>query len=604
MEETKLQLRAKSDRKHLHIVDRININFTVDISILPKASNLTKFRMSGHLPVLHASLSDKKYKALMKIIDVAIPKLGNEGSPNPQKPVRQPAQAWKSKPMPDQARPAPFQFPSRQEDLVLQDDSDAEDETDEHFEEASDGIPNNSPSTHQRTFELKFTVGELRGSLFRADPEGRNPDKQLVLLVAEHFALDFHIRPFDMAAEIILKSLNVEDLIDDDPSTNFKRIVTSDALQEQSNDNPLFFVKYVKVKRESPEFMTVYEAIETNVDVSISTINVVITRKTVLTLLDFIITTFTNPGNNQARTSTQVIEGATEDSGEKVLGPAASNDPPEADKIRVKINLDSIGLILNNDGIRLATLSLASADVGIFLMGKTMRIGARLGNFSLFDDVNEGAEEDSPLRQLVTIQGDELADFRYETFDPEAIQSYPGYNSSIYLRSGSIKVNFVEEPFRKIIDYAIKFGKMQALFNAARQAAMNQASQMQENANQIHFDILVRTPIIVFPRTNVGGHAERDLLTAYLGELYAQNKFVSLDNSENSENSAVVNKISAGISKTRLTSEFYFDDGQKEELELLDKLDISFGVTYLEHTCNAERPDLEVGFNPAVSDMS
>lgn len=230
-----------------------------------------------------------------------------------------------------------------------------------------------------------------------------------------------------------------------------------------------------------------------------------------------------------------------------------------------------------------------------------MRIGARLGNLSLFDDINEGAEGNSPLRQLVTIQGDELADFRYETFDPEAIQSYPGYNSSIYLRSGSIKVNFVEEPFRKIIDFAVKFGKMQALFNAARQAAVNQASQMQENANQIHFDILVRTPIIVFPRANSARHAERDLLTAYLGELYAQNTFVPLDSSENS---SIVNKISAGIRKTRLTSDFYFNQGQREELELLDKLDISFAVTYLEHTCNAERPDLEVRFNPALSDIS
>ncbi|PWW77256.1 DUF1162-domain-containing protein [Tuber magnatum] len=572
VEETKLQLRAKSDRKHLHIVDRINVNFMVDISILPKASNLSKFRMSGHLPVLHASLSDKKYKTLMKIIDAAIPKLGQE-SPNPQKPVRQSTQERKSEPMSDRAH--------------------------EHFEEASDGIPNSSPSICQTIFELKFTVGELRGSLLRADPEGKKPDKQLVLLVAEHFALDFCIRPFDMAAEVILKSLNVEDLIDDDPSTTFKRIVTSDALQEQSNSNPLFLVKYKKVKRESPEFMTVYEAIETNVDVFISTINVVITRKTVLTLLDFVITTFTNPGNTRTKTATQFREGATKDSGDRVSDLSVSNDPPEADKIRVKINLASICLILNNDGIRLATLSLASADVGIFLMGKTMRIGARLGNFSLSDDINEGAEENSPLRQLVTIQGDELADFRYETFDPEAIQSYPGYNSSIYLRSGSIKINFVEEPFRKIIDFIVKFGKMQALFNAARQAAMNQASQMQENANQIHFDILVRTPIIVFPRTNFARHAERDLLTAYLGELYAQNRFVPLDNSVNS---AVVNKISAGIRKTRLTSNFYFNQGQKEELELLDKLDISFAVTYLEHTCNAERPDLEI--EGAMSDLN
>lgn len=554
--------------------------------------------MSGHLPVLHASLSDKKYKALMKIIDVAVPKLDNNETPVPQKPVHQPIQERRSGHLPSQRLSTAFQFPSQQE-LILEEDSDADEDVEEHFEEAHGGSSHDSPSIHQRMFELKFTVGELRGSLFKADPEGKNPDRQLVLLVAEHFELDFYIRPFDMSAEVILKSLNVEDLVDEDPSTpDFKRIVTSDGLQEKTNDNPLFIVKYVKVKKESPEFMTVYEAIETNVDISISTINVVVTRKTVLTLLDFAITTFTNPNIPNPQSPTRAIESPRNESGERAPDQLRTKDPPEADKIRVKIDLDSIALILNNDGIRLATLCLASADVGIFLMGKTMRVGAHLGNFSLLDDINEGAAESSPLRQLVTIQGDELADFRYETFDPQAPGSYPGYNSSVYLRSGSIKVNFVEEPFRKIIDFTVKFGRMQALFNAARQAAMNQASQMQENADQIHFDILVRTPIVVFPRNSVRVHMERDLLTAYLGELYAQNKFVPLDDTKGS---VIVNKISAGIRKTRLTSEFHFEDGQVEELELLDKLDISFGVTYLEHTASAERPDLEVTFIPASS---
>ena len=216
-----------------------------------------------------------------------------------------------------------------------------------------------------------------------------------------------------------------------------------------------------------------------------------------------------------------------------------------------------------------------------------MRLGARLGNFTLVDDINEGAAPDSPLRQLVSIHGDELADFRYETFDPEAHTSYPGYNSSIYLRSGSVKVNFVEEPFRKIIDFAVKFGQMQALFNAARQAAMNQASQIQ-NPDKIHFDIMVRTPIIVFPEA---GETTRDRLTVYLGEIYAENKFEPLDDSKDSY---IVNKISTGIRKTRLTSEFHYESGQMEELELLDELDLGFSMTYLEHQEDIKRPDLEV----------
>jgi vacuolar protein sorting-associated protein 13A/C len=581
IEETVAQLHRESDQKQFHIVDRINIDFILEISILPKAPNLTKFRMTGHLPVLQAAMSDAKYKAMMRIIDIAIPKLEDDEGPAK---VEQPKEAPKK----DQTtyaelrRASAFQF-SKQQELILDEDSDDEGSDDE-FEEASDGIPSHTaPTFHQKNFEFKFTVDRLQGSLFRADPNG-GPDKGLVSLVAEHFELEVCIRPYDLSAEVVLKSLNVEDLIDEDPSPDFKRIITSDGLTK-SSESPLFFVKYVQVKQQSPEFMTVYEAIDKHVDVRVSTIDVVVTRKTILTLLDFVITTFTNP--DAPKPQVKAIEGVDGANGEEPQQVAA---PVQEQKIRVKVDLDSIALILNNDGIRLATLSLDSADLGIFLMGKTMRIGGRLGNFSLIDDINEGAGEDSPFRQLVSIQGDELADFRYETFDPEAKVSYPGYNSSVFLRSGSIKVNFVEEPFRKIIDFAVKFGRMQALFNAARQAAMNQASQIQEQADKIHFDILVRTPIVVFPKVG-DNEVQGDLITAYLGELYAQNTFAPL---EDSEDSLIANKISAGVRKTRLTSEFHYPGDKLEELELLDKLDISFAVTHLEHVPGAKRPDIEV----------
>ena len=537
-------------------------------------------------------MSDKKYKAMMSIIDMAIPKLDGDEPPRiEQHTDDNKASANKdTSNYADLRRASAFQFSAQQQELILEEDTD--DEGDDKFEEAPDGTPTNAPTLHQKNFELKFTVDRLQGSLFRADPDGIKPDTELVSLVAEHFEFELCIRPYDLSAVVFLKSLNVEDLVDEDPSPDFKRIVTSDGLTK-SSESPLFFVKYVQVKQESPEFMSVYEAIDKHIDVQISTIDVVITRKTVLTLLDFVITTFANP-DAPARPPSKAIE-----SGEGTeVEPEPVVPVTQEQKIRVKVDLDSIALILNNDGIRLATLSLDSADLGIFVMGKTLRIGGRLGNFSLIDDINEGADETSPFRQLVSIQGDELADFRYETFDPDAKGSYPGYNSSIFLRSGSLKVNFVEEPFRKIIDFAVKFGRMQALFNAARQAAMNQANQIQENADKIHFDILVRTPIVVFPKVG-SSTSQGDLMTAYLGELYAQNTFAQLDDTENS---LVANKILAGIRKTRLTSDFHYGEGQLEELELLDQLDLTFAVTYLEHIENATRPDIEV--EGSMSDLN
>ncbi len=588
IEATKSQLHTKDDSKNLHIIDRINMEFVLETSILPKATDLTRTRISGHLPVLHASISDKKYKNLMKLIDIAIPNFEDQESLNRETPA-----AAKRKSLPpekskvddalERSRSKSFSA-SHPHELVMEEDSDDDTGTkSKELGKKSDGDFN----LHQKNFEFKFTVDKLQGSLFRSDPEGRLPDELLVELVAKHFHLDFYQRPFDMVAEVLLKSLNVEDYIEDAPSPEFKQIISSRGFDADENKD-LFNIKFVKVNPKSPEFESTYEGITTNLDASVSTLNLVVTRKTLLTLLDFILITFAS-SDDLPTPRIEEAEGHGDEQEEHST--AAKKSPaPDSDKIRIKVALQSIALILNNDGIRLATLRLKTADVGIFLNSGTIRVDARLGSLSLLDDVNQGAAPDSPLRQLVTIQGDELADFKYQTFDAKG-ESYPGYDTKIYLRSGSIKVNFLEEPFRKIINFLVKFGKMQAIFNAARQAAANQASQLQESATKMQFDILIKTPIIVFPRVMVA-EKPRDLITAYLGEIYANNKFSAVK-----ESGDEVNKISAGIRNVRLTSDLHYDNDRHEELEIIDKVDIEFTVTYAEHKRGSSRPDLQISGN-------
>lgn len=41
--------------------------------------NLTRFKIAGNLPSLHVNLSDSKYKALMRLIDVCVPKFDDMG---------------------------------------------------------------------------------------------------------------------------------------------------------------------------------------------------------------------------------------------------------------------------------------------------------------------------------------------------------------------------------------------------------------------------------------------------------------------------------------------------------------------------------------------
>ena len=582
---TRKQLKAKDDDdRNYHLVERINMDFTLETSIIPKASDLTKTRISGHLPVLHASISDVKYKNLMKLIDIAIPKFESDEplDGRTKAPTKDTAQLEpvKSKEAQDgRPRSKSFQLQQPQKEVVIDEEADSG----THQAKDSSKKEKENINIHQRNFELKFTVDKLQGSLYRADPKHEKPDQLLVELVAEHFELEFYLRPYDMVAEVLLRSLSIDDYIETDPSPEFKKIVSSQDV-DKPEDKELFNLRFVRVQTNSPEFESTYEGIAMNLDVSVSTLNFIVTRRTLLTLLDFVLATFTSPDSN----SQQPVKGADEKQTTKDAKDTKQSSPA-GDKIRIKTDLRSIALVLNNDGIRLATLRLNTADVGVFLAGGCMRVDARLGSLSLLDDVNMGASEESPFRQLVTIQGDELADFRYQTYDAKA-PSYPGYDAKVFLRSGSIKVNFMEEPFRKILEFLIKFGKMQAIFNAARQAAANQANQIQESANKMHFDVVVKTPIVAFPRILVEGR-KRDMITAYLGEIYASNQFATV---KASRSGVVANKISAGIRSIRLTSEFNFEDGESEELEMIDKVDLDFKVKYVDHETGLARPDMEI----------
>ncbi|KAE8146951.1 hypothetical protein BDV25DRAFT_161484 [Aspergillus avenaceus] len=571
IEITKSQLSSDVASKNLHIIDRINVDFVLEMCIVPKVTELTRTRISGHLPELHASMSDTKYKGLMKMIDIAIPRFDEDSQDNGSSKKQQQNTIAPG----TRARSSSFQPPAARELPAVDEDSDEESDN-EHMRKSA-GLPKN---LHRRDFEFKFTVGRLRGSLFRSDPNDQLREHLLVELIAEGFALDYYMRPFDMVAEIVLKSLSVDDYIEENPAPEFKRILSSKGFNADDNKD-LFHLKFVRVKPESPEFQSTYEGVAMNLDVSVSTINLVVTRKTLLTLLDFILLTFTNPepSNGQDPQSGRPIQNAN----------SANQESQQAGKIRIKADLKSIALILNNDGVRLATLSLNTANVGVFLVGRSMIVQSRIGSLTLIDDVNTGASESSDLRRLLTIEGDNFADFKYETFDPESAD-YPGYDSEVYLRSGSMKINFLEEPYRKIINFLVKFGKMQAIFNAARQAAANQANQLQENASRMRFDVVVMTPILVFPGV-MREDRPRDTITAHLGEIYAKNDFVSLDEDKDSP---AVNLISTGIRNIRLTSKFHFEEGAVEELEMIQKVNLEFSICYSEHQPDNPRPDMEV----------
>ncbi len=59
------------------------MTFHVHLSILPQAPSLTKIKVFGDLPLLQINFSDRKYKTLMRIVDLVVPKDDAEASTPP-----------------------------------------------------------------------------------------------------------------------------------------------------------------------------------------------------------------------------------------------------------------------------------------------------------------------------------------------------------------------------------------------------------------------------------------------------------------------------------------------------------------------------------------
>jgi len=102
-----------------------------------------------------------------------------------------------------------------------------------------------------------------------------------------------------------------------------------------ANDKDLLRIAYSRVQKQSPDFFTLFEGIDQNVDVKMSTLAFRAAPEPVLALYDFIMTTFvSNPGQSSQPPSGELTIGSSD---QRIV---AENDRDE--KIRVLVKLKGV----------------------------------------------------------------------------------------------------------------------------------------------------------------------------------------------------------------------------------------------------------------------
>ena len=239
-----------------------------------------------------------------------------------------------------------------------------------------------------------------------------------------------------------------------------------------------------------------------------------------------------------------------------------------------------VAVFLINDDVQIATLSLSTAYVAILLRANTMRINGRLGSLALNDD--SAIRTASPdFKRILSIEGDNFADFTYQTYDPADHETYTGVKSSISLQTGSLKVHYLEHTLHDAYFFMMKLAKLKGLYDAATVAAVQRASEIE----RMKFDVSISTPIIVFPSD---AQNSLDVITLRLGSLKAHNSYDANNNC-----------TTAGLHGIQLASRLYYDS-EPAELKIVDDIDINAEVIQkgdIDRSKDADIPATQVLFH-------
>ncbi|KAL0077823.1 hypothetical protein F4703DRAFT_1910666 [Phycomyces blakesleeanus] len=629
LEECLRQLYTKAEpNKDVHMLEKIDMNLLVELCILPGITQFTKFKVSANLPLLSVNFSDSKYKTMMRMLDVVIP-------PNPT-PDTQEVSILSTTAQPNNKVTTDGQDGVRANNVLSQklwgeknteilvdgrsrriksaedsSDTDGDDESvvQETFSTAS-MVP--MVNTKQEQFKFSLKVDKVSVAI---NETGKDGDTLLAEVVLEHFDFCFLSRPYDMQVELALKTLSVVDKMEH--GNEFHYLVTSDNIDRnnsrlEATERDLVRVKYLQVNRKHPLYHDTYEGYDQTIDVALSTLNIIVTRSSILTLYNWVLSTFTGPANPEKAPPQPPTSNGSSNESMHIMSSARSSDqisvtpkkaPVQDGTMKVNIQLESLDLILNNDGKRLGTGELSSGSLCVSMLPNTMHVSGKFGNFTLSDDREHSNVYDlsrgASKIHILSVLGDGLMDFTFETFDPKS-DSFPGYDQKLYMRMGSFQF-LLTESTKPVMEFLSEFLAMKTVYDTARTAAFETAQQIQETSSRFHFDVTIQSPVVVFP---VGENPATDRIVARLGEIRAINEFKTatrhpkddIDGS-GSAHEVWLNLIQCGLYSVSLKSTAVIetaDSGQEtRELPIIDDLELVFDIQSL------EKPD-EDGCGPAT----
>ncbi|TPX68863.1 hypothetical protein SpCBS45565_g02841 [Spizellomyces sp. 'palustris'] len=539
---------SESLKGEFHLIERVNMSFVLEMCILPKLVDFARMKISGNLPRLHLNLSDRKYKVMMSIVDLIT---------NRSQPIEDGHSQQRTEPA-SGARPLRWSLGENEPEAVVYDDGDSFYDAPEEMD--VDTRSEMTDDSRDRVLvDLRFDVNHASVSLMKSEKDPHLPDRPLADLTIDTFGLNVRSLTHELDVKVRIRAVVIDDKLQSEES-EFRYLlaptVSDDAesiTSDKSSVDQLIRVRYLSMKPTCAD----YKGIDQSLDVSFAAVTVVLTSSSVLMLYDFILSTFTSPNENSSQH--QQLQDHTGDASDEDAAIVSS----KTTSLLVNANMKSIAFVINQDGHRLATARFGELQTSVLMKNNVLSVTGGIGDLAVVDDVQR-VGDGRLFRQLLEIEGEELAHFKWETFDKMSPQ-YPGYDTALTLRASSIRITYLESLLHELMEYFSKFRDMHVLLESARKAAIESAQHIQEAAGRFHYDVEIQSPILEFPKTSL---QSMDTLTIFPGIISAKNVF------ETEFDGTDVDKVTATVHNMKVATSFS-KGADVEERQILDNVTVN-----------------------------
>ncbi|EPY53660.1 vacuolar protein sorting-associated protein 13a [Schizosaccharomyces cryophilus OY26] len=440
-----------------HILKECSLDISFEISILQKATNLTKFRVFSHMKSAEIMFTDDQYKVFINMMSKLLPDFPTIEIP------------FTTQQFLDAVKPPEFFDAS------------------ENFQPSAEDYSYKFGSTKiaefiaQEVFAFYFTVDNVVCSMF-----WRLNDKVIPIMRAFNtFSVELIVRKFDYHVLITLTDLTIKEFTYPSGLCNNTLMAPSSSSSEDPTGRVV--ISYTSIDEDSPELQTVYEGVRVTTGVVISDFNLNIAPAGFILIYDYVLCTFT-PLNDVYKLREGVEIAAANDEGSQ------SNEKTSI-KENANLRLQRVNIFLYDRELNFSILYLENLRLHMEFR-ETFSLQAHLYKGELLDCLSNSSNP----KTILSIDDEALFNLQYDSYNisKPILKGQLQHDSCLELSVGPVTLNFNEEYFNALYGFFIKYKKQKGLYDSIRYATYYKLHREDISQTYTKFEFHVRNPTVVY----------------------------------------------------------------------------------------------------------